>query len=280
MINDRPPRFYAEKSREENTFSPARRYILFVVIDENLPAVISRILSRKLFQNGTFRRNKATSDPRIVVTALRIAQPFINLETSSSCHNAIGKIMTSLLQLQRRLLGAGAPAKAGANFLPLNFGLRQKSLVATRYTSSSSSSNNKAADSKPNGTTVDRAVFERTVYVHPLSQIILEYLQGAHHDWVVSQKLDSSLKLHRDGSFELKFPMTNEYEGDVHRIWTSYDEVEKKHWLTIFRGSNIQERFLLQDNLLSAWNNNRKSLPERIHASVDEMIRIVNDHKA
>jgi hypothetical protein len=138
-----------------------------------------------------------------------------------------------------------------------------------RYFASSTSDSNKTRT-----TSDDQSLFERTVYVHPLSQIILEHLQNSHHDFIMRQGLHTSLTLHRDGSFELKFPAQTEEK--VHRIWTSYDEVEKKHWLTVYRGPTVNERFLLQDNLLPAWNNNRKSLPERIHVAVDDMVRAVS----
>jgi len=63
---------------------------------------------------------------------------------------------------------------------------------------------------------------------------------------------------------------------DTMRIWTSYDEQEKKHWLTVRRGL-FRQRFLLQDNLLTAWQANRGvSLPERLQVAVDEMIRAIN----
>lgn len=157
-----------------------------------------------------------------------------------------------------------------------------KSCLITRSLSSSTttSKNNKSNSSNASATRTrdDRVAIEPTVYVHPLSQIVLEHLQDTHHDWIVSQKLDTTLTLHRDGSFELKFPMSGEANGneEVHRIWTSYDEVEKKHWLTVFRGASVHERFLLQDNLSPPWNMHRKSLPERIRVSVDHLVRIVN----
>ena len=140
---------------------------------------------------------------------------------------------------------------------------------------------------------------ERTVYVHPLSQIILEYLQVTKHDWILRHQLDR-LRLHRDGSFELLFP-TKETGGDHHqtehcedgndstmkrndidlpskaRIWTSYDEMEKKHWLTVHRGT-LHQRYMLQDNLQPAWHGNKPSLPERIHSAVDDMIRVIDQH--
>lgn len=201
----------------------------------------------------------------------------------------------------------------------------------------------------------------RSVYVHPLSQILLEYLQDSHHEWIVAKGLDRSLTLHRDGSFELKHvlqshatkstptatqplsstthkkyqPKNNvgplisastsaiaemkhkksnktkptstikdtsdndatvkdlsrsHQENKQHhataasatdkndniRIWTSYDEQEKKHWLTVRRGL-FRQSFLLQDNLLTAWQGNRgTSLPERLHVAVDEMVRAVD----
>ena len=135
-----------------------------------------------------------------------------------------------------------------------------------------------------NTTTNDgnNAVFHRNVYVHPLSQIILEHLQDEQSDWILQKGLERSLNIHRDGSFELHFSSSsssssdNDEKGD--RIWTSYDEQEKKHWLSVQRGS-LYERFLLQDNLLSAWNDNRKSLPERVQMAVDEMIRAIEQRE-
>jgi hypothetical protein len=53
-------------------------------------------------------------------------------------------------------------------------------------------------------------------YVHPLSQIVLEYLQKERSEWVVSQGLDQGLTVHRDGTFLIKFPS---YEKDMARIW-------------------------------------------------------------
>ena len=212
----------------------------------------------------------------------------------------------------------------------------------------------------------------RSVYVHPLSQVVLEYLQDCRYEWIIEKGLDRSLTLHRDGSFEVKFvvqrplslsPPTPSLDGpsdndNVHqqknvdennnnnnniedknsngnnddknrnteaaeltsigddnkdimkgttattttttnesssstiststshvattttttddniRIWTSYDEQEKKHWLTVRKGL-FRQRFLLQDNLSMAWNGNRGT-SEHIHVAVDEMIRAVD----
>ena len=109
------------------------------------------------------------------------------------------------------------------------------------------------------------------VYVHPLSQIVLECLQSNYSEWLVRRQLHSnSLSLHRDGTFEIKtIPTINHPES---RIWTSFDDEHKKHWLCVKRGT-LCGRYLLQDNLRSAWHGNRKgSLPERIHGAVREMI--------
>ena len=175
----------------------------------------------------------------------------------------------------------------------------------TRFFSSYNNSdpNNSSNNTRTTATNGD-GVLKRTVYVHPLSQIILEYLQDCRHEWILDQGLQS-LTLHRDGSFELKFvnnttpTNTNNTTTDENvvldnesattsstttaaaaaatedRIWTSYDEEEKKHWLTVQK-SSLHQRFLLQDNLLPAWHGNRKSLPERIHLSVDNMIRAID----
>jgi len=108
------------------------------------------------------------------------------------------------------------------------------------------------------------------VYVHPLSQLCLLNFQNHCHDWIVSRRVDV-LKIHRDGTFVLEFP------DESARIWTFYDTTDKKHWLS-FRKHQIQHRFLLQDNLMPAWNGNkRQSLPERIQKSVEELVRAVDE---
>ena len=168
--------------------------------------------------------------------------------------------------------------------------------------SSSSSSNNLLPHGSPQQWT--------TIYVHPLSQLVLASLQTHGHEWILRHELDRSLTIHRDGTFVLepkpqqryemaekntcaietaaaaaegtittaattatttttttereslqpKVDATNgegnnnapSYDGDtVHtpivssdgpqppldqgrlRIWTSYDPVDKKHWLSV-----------------------------------------------
>ena len=113
---------------------------------------------------------------------------------------------------------------------------------------------------------------EKTEYVHPLSQLVLEHLQTTRSAWVERMGLDKGLSLQRDGTFLLKFPS---YNTDQARIWTSFDSQEKKHWLTVHRG-DLVGRFILQDNLKAAWNDGR-STPEKVHNAVDAMIdRIEN----
>jgi len=268
--------------------------------------------------------------------------------------------------------GSSFSARSGGN---ISFGSSttgsKKARSSTRdasnvnFVAKSNYSNNAGSNSNDDGRSSGPDF--RSVYVHPLSQILLEYLQDSHHEWVLAKGLDRSLTLHRDGSFELKYvqqpqphasmsiatptpgpssathkkdhpqssfeppiststsataamehdksnetksspptkgtsdnevtargPSKSHHQkkhqqtnaastvdnSDNIRIWTSYDEQEKKHWLTVRRGL-FRQRFLLQDNLLTAWQGNRgTSLPERLNVAVDEMIRAVDrlDH--
>ena len=119
------------------------------------------------------------------------------------------------------------------------------------------------------------------VYVHPLSQIVLLYLQEQCHEWIIDQRLDG-LQIQRDGTFVLEFPAPN--DAATARIWTFYDSTDKKHWLAFSatnqqqRQANLRHRFLLQDNLMPAWNGNtRQSLPDRVEKAVSELMLAVND---
>ncbi|GAX17218.1 hypothetical protein FisN_10Lh071 [Fistulifera solaris] len=103
------------------------------------------------------------------------------------------------------------------------------------------------------------------VYIHPLSQIVLLYFQNECHSWICAHNFDLSLTLHRDGTFVLRSGTAD----DAPRIWTYYDPMDKKHWLSYNNKDDIQHRFLLQDNLMPAWHGNRrKSLAERVQESV------------
>ena len=259
-------------------------------------------------------------------------------------------------------IGNGSSFSAGIGIDNISIGSRSPTLSknATSFVGKSSFSNS-AGSSNMNDDGGSSGPEFRNVYVHPLSQIVLEYLQDSHHEWVVAMGLDGSLTLHRDGSFELKHvhvhvpqshastsmslssstthnkknepliststskkaAMNQEKNNETDasdsdaaakgssksqhqqkeqqqhhqqtsaaasttttdnnnnnnnniRIWTSYDEQEKKHWLTVRRGL-FRQRFLLQDNLITAWQGNRGvSIAERLHVAVDEMIRAVN----
>lgn len=237
-----------------------------------------------------------------------------------------------------------------------------------------------------------------TIYVHPLSQLVLASLQSNGHEWILRHELDRCLTIHRDGTFVLEpKPQEEEERNDKllppdtvenqtcttpttttttttssttttttsssftsteatsttkqeslqpkseatnltkesntapsdddnavgistvcsHapqrlRIWTSYDPLDKKHWLSVqlaappanatWNQENDQtsssssnhhhhhhhhhnvlvRRFLLQDNLLPAWHgggaSRHKSLPERIQEMVNQVMILVDDN--
>lgn len=119
------------------------------------------------------------------------------------------------------------------------------------------------------------------VYVHPLSQVVLHHFQTACHEWICAKELDQNLTLHRDGTFMLESPAIGD-ESDSSRcsslrIWTYYDGEDRKHWLSVSL-NQVRHRFLLQDNLLPAWQGHKRcSLPERIQESVQDMIGAVDE---
>mmetsp|Transcript_22257 Transcript_22257/g.31010 ORF Transcript_22257/g.31010 Transcript_22257/m.31010 type:complete len:190 (+) Transcript_22257:125-694(+) len=146
-------------------------------------------------------------------------------------------------------------------------------VVASRRPLASSSNNNNNNNVEP----------EKVEYVHPLSQIVLEHLQGEHSDWIKEKGLERGLDIHRDGTFELKFPspspqqpwMDNNTPVKNDRIWTSYEAEEKKHYLTVQRGNTVG-RFMLQDNMMPAWHSDKRSIPDRIREAVDQMIHKID----
>ena len=159
--------------------------------------------------------------------------------------------------------------------------LASKSLTAR---SLSSSNNNKKDKSSYGKGTLPQKPHNASVYVHPLSQIVLLYFQRECHDWICSKRLDRNLTLHRDGSFILRAKQTGSNKSP--RIWTYYDPADKKHWLSYSStcpendnksiGRQEEHRFLLQDNLMPAWHK-RKSLSDQVQESVRELIKVV-DH--
>lgn len=125
-----------------------------------------------------------------------------------------------------------------------------------------------------------------TIYVHPLSQIVLRHLQTKCHEWVCAKRLDHNLVLHRDGTFMLECPRPKDVNATVNshrsslRIWTYYDGEDRKHWLSV-AVDQVQHRFLLQDNLLPAWQGQKRcSLPERIQASIQDLMDAVDELEA
>jgi hypothetical protein len=52
-------------------------------------------------------------------------------------------------------------------------------------------------------TSTEQHVNVRFVYVHPLSQIVLQCLQNHCHDWIQSKQLHERLQLHVDGTFTI-----------------------------------------------------------------------------
>jgi hypothetical protein len=142
-----------------------------------------------------------------------------------------------------------------------------------------------------------------TVYVHPLSQIVLQYLQNDGHEWICVQRLDRNLVLYRDGTFMLSTAASDEsgirrrtLDGDDEpttepssplpsssswssslRIWTSYDKQDRRHWLSV-SWNQVRFQFLLQDNQLSVWQGfHRQSLQERIHNIVQDLMDAVDE---
>ena len=296
-------------------------------------------------ENGSSKTNNQTAErisykygPAVNSSTSSIVESAIAKEGSNSVHSAVGVYKMSI-NGSSIISPKEDDATATKNITDSNF------LGKSSYSNNVSSSDNDDVGSF--------GVEFRSVYVHPLSQIVLEYLQESHHAWVVSKGLDQSLTLHRDGSFELKHvpyhhtststtTPTRSYSASIQkkeqrshnseptisasastttastvaqknaeapptsstkdtsakenqqhkreqaiapssvdnsdniRIWTSYDEQEKKHWLTVRQGL-FRQRFLLQDNLLTAWQGNRgSSLQERLHLAVDEMIDAVD----
>lgn len=127
----------------------------------------------------------------------------------------------------------------------------------------------------------DLAESFNSVYVHPLSQLVLRHFQTSCHDWIRAKKLDQNLILHRDGTFVLTPPPADDNDGTSSssslRIWTYYDGEDRKHWLSV-SVNQVHHRFLLQDNLLSAWRGyKRNSLADRVQESVQDLMDAVEE---
>jgi hypothetical protein len=145
------------------------------------------------------------------------------------------------------------------------------------------------------------------VYIHPLSQIVLQNLQSEEcHEWIIRAGFDRNLTVHKDGTFSLE-SLTTTASSTRARIWTEYCADEKKHWLiyssstggdhssssaddymnptteaattttAVAAATTVQHKYLLQDNLRTAWQKGTKntSAPDRIQEFVRELMLIV-----
>jgi hypothetical protein len=147
------------------------------------------------------------------------------------------------------------------------------------------------------------------VYIHPLSQIVLQNLQSKEcHEWITRAGFDRNLTVHKDGTFSLE-SLTTTASSTRARIWTEYCADEKKHWLiyssstggdrssssaddymnptteaattttttAVAAATTVQHKYLLQDNLRTAWQKGTKSTsaPDRIQEFVRELMLIV-----
>jgi len=91
-----------------------------------------------------------------------------------------------------------------------------KTITTTTNINTSTSKISNKNDKDNNGTFLasatevvqDSTHISKSVYVHPLSQIVLEHLQTSHSDWVSKVGLDAKggFTLNDDGTFVLYFP--------------------------------------------------------------------------
>mmetsp|Transcript_14328 Transcript_14328/g.16475 ORF Transcript_14328/g.16475 Transcript_14328/m.16475 type:complete len:176 (+) Transcript_14328:47-574(+) len=123
----------------------------------------------------------------------------------------------------------------------------------------------------------------KSTYIHPLSQIVLEHLQKSKSDWVTKQGLETGLHIKDDGTFELRFPPSENKSKDGivdgGKIYTNYEPEEKKHWLIVNKGT-LMGQYMLQDNMKPAWHSDQKSTPERVQNAVDKLIAKISETEA
>ncbi len=92
------------------------------------------------------------------------------------------------------------PACVGSSARRLDDSMNHRPRSDNRLFFSSSSSS--SSSSSP--------LFDRSEYVHPLSQIVLERLQSHHADWVTRVGLNTGLRFNVDGTFILRFPSSSD----------------------------------------------------------------------
>lgn len=112
----------------------------------------------------------------------------------------------------------------------------------------------------------------KSVYVHPLSQIVLQHFQEKFHPFLTITGLDRGLSINEDGTLLIRFPCSTEEKAEENnRIWTTYEPEERKHWLSVKKG-DIVERFMLQDDMRPAWHSSASSTPAKVQNAVDELV--------
>ena len=57
---------------------------------------------------------------------------------------------------------------------------------------------------------------DKIQYVHPLSQLVLDYLQKEKSNWIATHGLNQGVEVGADGTFLIKFPS---HDKDNARIW-------------------------------------------------------------
>jgi hypothetical protein len=264
----------------------------------NIPS--SRVRVPRFFATAAATVASRNSSGLIVVRGgLRIQQPLSSTGTRTErpCRLLLLRTLTSKSS-QGGHKGASPPIDSGSSSNNNNNTSKDASTGTTTIPLQSSSSSPSPSDS------VVAADLE-TVYVHPLSQIVLQYLQNDGHEWICVQRLDRNLVLYRDGTFMLSTAAADEsgirrrtLDGDDApttgpssplpssssspsssslRIWTSYDKQDRRHWLSV-SWNQVRFQFLLQDNQLSVWQGfHRQSLQERIHNIVQDLMDAVDE---
>ncbi|GAX26676.1 hypothetical protein FisN_2Hh381 [Fistulifera solaris] len=118
------------------------------------------------------------------------------------------------------------------------------------------------------------------VYVHHVSQTVLQHMQDKQSAWLCRHGLDRGLQLASNGTFCLSFPSRPGYDAD--RVWTWYDPVQKQHWLSVYRHHKIIGRFLLFDSRNTLQTNQplviMDEMRRQIGDTVDHMITYIDEH--
>jgi len=153
-----------------------------------------------------------------------------------------------------------------------------RTFIHSRKSSSSSSS-------LPSATNIKY----HPVDIHPLSQMVLQYLQDCKSDWLIEKGLDRGLSINSDGTIKISFPPLSENsEGDKlydnenvdgGRIWTSYDHIKKQHFISVHRHNVLLGRFMLRhincNGYTTSLDCDESSPKEQVHVAVEQLIERV-----